>query len=490
MVSPLRERLPLIVGAILSVVVHGAVVLPAVATAMGSTGTTEAGSQEAPKEAPRFERQADEPAPEERPNPLRQPVEHDRVTLGIDDGTDKPTVTWIGYDQYQEHLARLSEVEQAAFRMTPEGGGEPAESPTGPVSQPSNQVAQSTPPTPPPTVAQPSATADSGQQQAQRAPAPPLTVSPSGAPSPTPPERTAPSDAPPPEEVRPAAQPPVPPPSATQPPAAPQPPAPDAAPLPPAPPPETPPAPEPEVRPANGDGPPRPDTPPPPEAPQKPQDPPVPEGPPAPPPPPVPPSPEQDPEKPPAPGELQPTPTQPAQPPQPTPSPVPPAPDAVPANPNPAPSAPPAPPPAPASAPAPAAGSGLPNRPSATPGPPASGEQSDRESDATSLMDVPADKWQNGKPLAAKGLQLQTRRPDLLPEYLAIQIAPGRNPVFELHFDRDGKVRKVELIQDSGAPAIDDRLMDCLYRWRAKGDRLKTLKPDDRLKLKMRLLVR
>lgn len=216
----------------------------------------------------------------------------------------------------------------------------------------------------------------------------------------------------------------------------------------------------------------------------------VPPQPPAPPPPPVPPSPEQDPEKPPAPGELQPTPTQPAQPPQPTPTPVPPAPDAVPANPNPAPSAPPAPPPAPASAPAPAAGSGLPNRPSATPGPPASGEQSDRESDATSLMDVPADKWQNGKPLAAKGLQLQTRRPDLLPEYLAIQIAPGRNPVFELHFDRDGKVRKVELIQDSGAPAIDDRLMDCLYRWRAKGDRLKTLKPDDRLKLKMRLLVR
>ncbi len=94
---------------------------------------------------------------------------------------------------------------------------------------------------------------------------------------------------------------------------------------------------------------------------------------------------------------------------------------------------------------------------------------------------------------AANEPRLPRRRPG--PKQVAVDEDPpgktaAQHPVFELHFDRDGKVRKVELIQDSGAPAIDDRLMDCLYRWRAKGDRLKTLKPDDRLKLKMRLLVR
>lgn len=36
------------------------------------------------------------------------------VTLGIDRSTAS-TVTWIGYEEYQEHLAALAEVEQAAF---------------------------------------------------------------------------------------------------------------------------------------------------------------------------------------------------------------------------------------------------------------------------------------------------------------------------------------------------------------------------------------
>lgn len=134
--------------------------------------------------------------------------------------------------------------------------------------------------------------------------------------------------------------------------------------------------------------------------------------------------------------------------------------------------------------------SDAPTRPAATPGPPADGELSDREADATSTIDVPAERWRNGRPLAARGLQILTRRPALLPEYLAVQVSPGRNPIFELQFDRQGVVRKVTMIESSGLPQLDDRLVDSLYRWRARGEQLSTLGADERLKLSMRMLVR
>ncbi|HAC08930.1 MAG TPA: hypothetical protein DCG14_04665, partial [Phycisphaerales bacterium] len=50
-----------------------------------------------------------EPAPEQEP-------------LGIEQ-SEAETLTWIGYEEYQEHLARLSEVEQAAMLASPVSGG-------------------------------------------------------------------------------------------------------------------------------------------------------------------------------------------------------------------------------------------------------------------------------------------------------------------------------------------------------------------------------
>lgn len=52
------------------------------------------------------------------------PPEEDEIKLGIEDGAPA-VVTWIGYDEYEEHLARLAQTEQAAFssaiaRGTPE----------------------------------------------------------------------------------------------------------------------------------------------------------------------------------------------------------------------------------------------------------------------------------------------------------------------------------------------------------------------------------
>ncbi|MHC4275010.1 MAG: energy transducer TonB [Planctomycetota bacterium] len=63
---------------------------------------------------------------------LEPPVEQpdDTVQLGIDESTDS-TMTWIGYDEYQEHLAALAETEQAAFTSSPAGGA-PAEAAASP----------------------------------------------------------------------------------------------------------------------------------------------------------------------------------------------------------------------------------------------------------------------------------------------------------------------------------------------------------------------
>ena len=44
------------------------------------------------------------------------PVEEDEVTLGIE-SSEGSTLTWIGYDQYHKHLARLAPVEQAAMQI-------------------------------------------------------------------------------------------------------------------------------------------------------------------------------------------------------------------------------------------------------------------------------------------------------------------------------------------------------------------------------------
>jgi len=54
----------------------------------------------------------------------------DKLKLGIDDGSPS-TLTWIGYEQYEKHLAQLSEVEQAAFT------DDPVASPTPPTPMPS-----------------------------------------------------------------------------------------------------------------------------------------------------------------------------------------------------------------------------------------------------------------------------------------------------------------------------------------------------------------
>jgi outer membrane biosynthesis protein TonB len=60
------------------------------------------------------------------------PPEEEEAELGLDDSMAK-TMNWIGYEEYEEHLARLAETDQAAFQMNPSaGGGAPPPQPQRP----------------------------------------------------------------------------------------------------------------------------------------------------------------------------------------------------------------------------------------------------------------------------------------------------------------------------------------------------------------------
>ena len=50
---------------------------------------------------------------------------NDEVALGIETSAAS-TLTWIGYERYQQHLAALAEIEQAAFRTNPAGEAQPS----------------------------------------------------------------------------------------------------------------------------------------------------------------------------------------------------------------------------------------------------------------------------------------------------------------------------------------------------------------------------
>lgn len=86
---------------------------------------------------------ADGPGPDHdqsvQPPEFTPPRDPDAIKLGIKE-SEASTLTWIGYQQYREHMARLSELEQAQFVAggAADGGG-------GTPRPPSKPTAESTP---------------------------------------------------------------------------------------------------------------------------------------------------------------------------------------------------------------------------------------------------------------------------------------------------------------------------------------------------------
>lgn len=143
--------------------------------------------------------------------------------------------------------------------------------------------------------------------------------------------------------------------------------------------------------------------------------------------------------------------------------------------------------PAPAPTPQPA-----PRGEQSTPGGKAGGtpaERSDKESDATSVIDVPRSVWTNGRPLVAKGLEIRTRKATF-PLLTRITTTPA-NPMCEIQFDRNGRPVRCRVLASSGFRAdIDEPVLDALYRWRAAGKQLQSLKDGETVTFTVRVLLR
>ncbi|MFM1867359.1 MAG: hypothetical protein RL591_767 [Planctomycetota bacterium] len=396
--------------------------------------------------------------------------EQEEVRLGIDE-SNATTMNWIGYEEYQQHLAELAEVEQAAFRLEVAAGSRGTEQKPLPPSEPAPSVAVSPNPSPLPLPA---------GEAGSTAPLPTnLVLEPSKEPSSTPPS-TSPTE---PSVARGS----------------------DAERAIPLAPPEPPAATMPQVDPASGDAPPSesgteaagPAT--------EPQI-----------------EPRTDPAAEPDPSDIDPS--KPQNPAAPGAAPdVPPRDNADPSTttvrpPNEAPEQPtdpvPEPNPTPSSESTPNAensvstksgtqGGGVPGptpvdgaqsaptqpSPAGAPGDTTAptGELSDRESDPTSIIDVPMANWQNGRPLAAKGITLKPVRP----RFTTLNYVDGvaRNPIGELVIGRDGVPQAARLVRSTGNGSVDEAIRNALYKWRASGKQLEKLKPGQTVTIRLRMIM-
>ena len=104
------------------------------------------------------------------------------------------------------------------------------------------------------------------------------------------------------------------------------------------------------------------------------------------------------------------------------------------------------------------------------------GEQSDREADASSTEE-PVD-IRPGRPAAAKGLEIVTRRPDFS-RVTRLTVYPPHNPRLKVRFNRDGRVSEANFVKPTGVTEIDSPVLSAVYRWTAKGEALAKLPEND-----------
>lgn len=102
----------------------------------------------------------------------------------------------------------------------------------------------------------------------------------------------------------------------------------------------------------------------------------------------------------------------------------------------------------------------------------ATGFLSDRDSDAAAIKQ--AISVNPGKPLAAKGLRIQTVRPKWSTYTLAT--ANPNDVVVRIWFDGTGRVTKAKIIQSGGRDDVDRPILDAVYNWRAVGEQLSTIR--------------
>ena len=115
------------------------------------------------------------------------------------------------------------------------------------------------------------------------------------------------------------------------------------------------------------------------------------------------------------------------------------------------------------------------------------GRLSTRESDPTSTIDVPQAVWQFGAPLARKGVRLDTVRP----RFTTLNLIDGIrfNPIVELVIGRDGVPQHVVISRSTGNLGANEELRAALYKWRASGKQIEQLKPGQAITIRLRLIM-
>jgi hypothetical protein len=113
--------------------------------------------------------------------------------------------------------------------------------------------------------------------------------------------------------------------------------------------------------------------------------------------------------------------------------------------------------------------------------------QADKESEATSTIEALLEDLKSGKPLAARGLEIKTRRPEFT-TLLQLTSRPG-NPLTEIRFGGDGVPRLATILESSGDSRIDRAVQASLYRWRAEGELLDKLQGDQTANIRIRIIL-
>lgn len=104
------------------------------------------------------------------------------------------------------------------------------------------------------------------------------------------------------------------------------------------------------------------------------------------------------------------------------------------------------------------------------------GEKSELEADPTSLTDPITVRL--GRPAAAEGLEIITKRPDYS---LVARVTsyPTKNPRLKVTFNREGRVSNAFFLDPTGLSDIDAPTLHAVYRWTARGEALLKLPAND-----------
>ncbi|MEK6700999.1 MAG: hypothetical protein AABZ53_01970 [Planctomycetota bacterium] len=117
------------------------------------------------------------------------------------------------------------------------------------------------------------------------------------------------------------------------------------------------------------------------------------------------------------------------------------------------------------------------------------GEKSNKESNPYSINETL--KFEAGKPLAIKGLEVQTTNPVI--SDVALITGNPLNPTVEIAFNAKGKAVRVEFLKSTGRKDWDDPIDHAMHEWTISGELLTKLqreKPNGVITIRVRILLR